>query len=686
MKRLLSSPSRSPRRLSSVSPLEACLVTTTSTNPQSTFRKSPRKKFDDLLPTPSPSTPEGDLQPTDPSYPYRSEPTLKPTGSTNQASDSSSSFPSELVLPHLNALLNHLSGLNPLPIRIPHQLWSDELLDSRSQVDLESRTLSIINQTPCLVGLEDVELELRSILLRSISQHEGNVLLLSGARGSGKTAIISRSLSLLRTLESLDGNWDGFITIRLNGLVHYNDKIVLKEICRQLFSSLSSSSIQSDQDHSVQQRKKLKEFEDDLDFDPIVDQEELIEPADDRDDSTQEARPLKFSNYGQGLKNLLEALEPCPSTSSNPPAPRKALVIILEEFDKFSELDHRQSFLYCLLDSVQGNKRQSGICVIGTTSVVDCLDKLEKRVKSRCQSRIRYLHSPRSDVDRLDLLRSLLELSSPPTAPQDAHDVSRVNFIKQWNDHLSQFINHPSVLDWLKFKFELLNDPLIPILQDLNGMVAMIAYRVRRAQAIRFPILNPNDLPGRRMRLTTGGGRGSKDKSVCPSSSVWWSSELSCLELSVLIACQHLASIHHNGIFNLEMAWDLYRQHLQRLSLGAHDHHVGATIDPFDHPPTSSTPTTTSARHIAVRSQVYGREAFELGWERLKRYEIILSIETLTSRAKSKSAGSGGGGALGNRYDWVKLVPFFHQIHAVLHAHRLVLANHLRRWSKNSSD
>ena len=70
---------------------------------------------------------------------------------------------------------------------------------------------------------------------------------------------------------------------------------------------------------------------------------------------------------------------------------------MLDEFDLWTERDPRQSFLYCLLDIVQSKSRASGgMCVIGLTARTDCIHLLEKRVKSRCQSRILHLLPPSS--------------------------------------------------------------------------------------------------------------------------------------------------------------------------------------------------------------------------------------------------------------------------------------------------
>lgn len=143
---------------------------------------------------------------------------------------------------------------------------------------------------------------------------------------------MNRSLGLMAH-EKMYGP-DGFITITLNGLVQINDRLALRELSRQLLVSLNQSST----------------------HDPLLedqDEEELIGAG-------------QFTTYANTLKHLLALLEPMDDSRKDV---TKALVIVLEEFDKFAELN-RQAFLYTLLDIVQGSKRRGGICVIGTTAVV----------------------------------------------------------------------------------------------------------------------------------------------------------------------------------------------------------------------------------------------------------------------------------------------------------------------------
>lgn len=89
-------------------------------------------------------------------------------------------------------------------------------------------------QQPCMsASHEAAEKDVRSTLDRTIRAGEGNCMLLVGERGIGKTAIIERSLQLLRTVHGEDS----MLVIRLSGLIHRDDKAALREIATRLSSS-----------------------------------------------------------------------------------------------------------------------------------------------------------------------------------------------------------------------------------------------------------------------------------------------------------------------------------------------------------------------------------------------------------------------------------------------------------------
>jgi hypothetical protein len=163
---------RSPRRLSSVSPLEISAGTR--------LRRLTTRHAHAPAPLAS-------QNPTPPKEHKVDQPQTAPLPAEKIVEKDA--FAAATVLPHLQSLLQHLSGIRPLPIRIPAALGCCPSADGAPRDAAAARIPAILDQTPCLVGLEDLELELRSILFRSIEQQEGNVLLLSGARGSGKTAV-----------------------------------------------------------------------------------------------------------------------------------------------------------------------------------------------------------------------------------------------------------------------------------------------------------------------------------------------------------------------------------------------------------------------------------------------------------------------------------------------------------------
>lgn len=63
------------------------------------------------------------------------------------------------------------------------------------------------------------------------------------------------------------------------------------------------------------------------------------------------------------MATLLRMLEPANDAATA----NKPVILIVDEFDLFA-LHPRQSFLYCLLDIVQGNRRKGGMGVIGLSS------------------------------------------------------------------------------------------------------------------------------------------------------------------------------------------------------------------------------------------------------------------------------------------------------------------------------
>lgn len=117
------------------------------------------------------------------------------------------------------------------------------------------------------------------------------------------------------------------------------------------------------------------------------------------------------------LSALLRILEPKDATDEEGAAGMKPLIIVLDEFELFALRDMRQSFLYCLLDIVQSKRRSGGMAVVGCSARLDCLGQLEKRVKSRCQSRVHHIHPPETERQMMQIASACLQVDEDLVSP-----------------------------------------------------------------------------------------------------------------------------------------------------------------------------------------------------------------------------------------------------------------------------
>ncbi|EME43741.1 hypothetical protein DOTSEDRAFT_151242 [Dothistroma septosporum NZE10] len=161
-------------------------------------------------------------------------------------------------------------------------------------------------------------------------------MLLIGARGSGKTALID---SILR--EQTTKHPDDFHTVRLSGFSHTDDRIALHEIWRQLGREMD---LEDDEGNS--------------------------------------------KNYADTMSKLLALLSHSAETGTDQPEQvTKSVIFVLDEFELFAT-HPRQTLLYNLFDIAQS--RKAPIAVLGLTTRIDVAESLEKRVKSRFSHR--YVH------------------------------------------------------------------------------------------------------------------------------------------------------------------------------------------------------------------------------------------------------------------------------------------------------
>lgn len=196
-----------------------------------------------------------------------------------------------------------------------------------------------------LKGLESEYQKVYHLVEQTVTSGEGNSMLLLGSRGCGKTAIVETVLSTLAREHAND-----FHVVRLNGFLHTDDRLALREMWRQLGREMNT-----------------------------------------------EEEAGKISNYADTMATLL-ALLSHPEELFGPGQTEgvtaaKSIVILLDEFDLF--VSHpRQTLLYNLFDIAQA--RKAPVVVIGLTTKVDVTEMLEKRVKSRFSHRYVFVPLPRS--------------------------------------------------------------------------------------------------------------------------------------------------------------------------------------------------------------------------------------------------------------------------------------------------
>ena len=251
-----------------------------------------------------------------------------------------------------------------------------------------------------LVGLDEEYKSVHQVVEHTITAGEGNSMLVIGARGSGKTALVNKVLS-----EVSKDNGGEYHVVRLNGFIHTDDKIALREIWRQL--------------------GKEMDIEEDG------------------------SGPGK--NYADTLATLLALLShPSEQTGEVTDQVAKAVIFVMDEFDLFAQ-HPRQTLLYNLFDIAQS--RKAPIAVLGLTTRIDVTNSLEKRVKSRFSHRYVHLRLATTftafqeiskaclmlEPDQLSVEeRGILEggTKSTPASKGKKHDAKQ-DVLAEWNANIS---------------------------------------------------------------------------------------------------------------------------------------------------------------------------------------------------------------------------------------------------------
>jgi origin recognition complex subunit 4 len=243
-----------------------------------------------------------------------------------------------------------------------------------------------------LVHLEEEYVKVHNLVESTVTAGEGNSMVIIGARGAGKTALIETVLSNLARSQK-----DYFHIIKLNGFIQTDDKLALREIWRQLGREM-----------------------------------EIDEEA--------------GKSYADTLTMLLALLShPDEIAGEHLGQVAKSVIFIMDEFDLFAT-HSRQTLLYNLLDIAQS--RKAPIAVIGVTTKFDVKESLEKRVKSRFSHRYVHVSLAKSMVAFQDICMAAVSIQSGELSFEEKALVQRdttqnekrnktttvSNSLSDWND------------------------------------------------------------------------------------------------------------------------------------------------------------------------------------------------------------------------------------------------------------
>ena len=357
------------------------------------------------------------------------------------------------------------------------------------------------HRTTPLLYLEDEYQKVHTMIQNTVVAGEGNSMLVIGPRGCGKTALINRAINSVAIKHEKD-----FHVIRLNGFLHTDDKIALKEIWRQLGQEMDS-----------------------------------IE--------NQQAGP---GNYADVFASLLALLSHTPEESisdSNSVTTSKSVIFVIDEFDLFAA-HPRQTLLYNLFDIAQS--RKAPIAVFGVTTRIDVTESLEKRVKSRFSHRSIYVPVPKSVTQFRDICQSIL-------APDNEGLETDGDIMPK--DTSAGLTISSDVLDaWKTYLTWLLQENDI-----VASQMRRIFYQEKNVKAFISLCFSPIASVAAEGLDVFGDFMQSSEAS--PDSKLHLLSSLSELELCLLIAAARLDIILDTDTCNFNMAYDEYAGLVERFRL-----------------------------------------------------------------------------------------------------------------------
>eukprot|EP00033_Pygsuia_biforma_P005551 GCRY01006129.1.p1 GENE.GCRY01006129.1~~GCRY01006129.1.p1 ORF type:complete len:408 (-),score=78.36 GCRY01006129.1:11-1234(-) len=309
-----------------------------------------------------------------------------------------------------------------------------------------------------------------NLLENTISFSENASVVIVGSQGSGKKGLIKNVLSKLNSKYD-----DQFLTVTLNGLIHTSDHQALQDIARQFCLQ-----------HKMEGNS--------------------------------------FGSFADCLQFLLELLS---GTKNH----NKAVVFVLEHFDLFA-LHPNQTLLYNLLDYLQHSETK--MAVVGTTTRMDYLQLLEKRVKSRFSQRDIFVHAFNSFEDYLSFVEESLILPDDSTVFPSAVELDA------FNTALKAALSSMAVVQTLTDLFNFTHD-----LRTLRSFLLYVILAMKWTDD-GTPVLTESCFTTAYQQLSVDG-------------KVTLLRDLSVLELSLLVALMKIEKRNFAAV-TFEMMYDEYHR------------------------------------------------------------------------------------------------------------------------------
>ncbi|CZT19568.1 uncharacterized protein RCC_05419 [Ramularia collo-cygni] len=412
-----------------------------------------------------------------------------------------------------------------------------------------------------LTNLADEFAKVNSLVSQTVAAGESNSMLLIGARGSGKTALIDQVLR-----EQSIQHPNDYHIVRLSGFIHTDDKIALREIWRQLGREME-----------------------------IEDNE-------------------TSKNYADTLTTLLALLShPAETGRDEEGHITKSVIFILDEFELFAT-HPRQTLLYNLFDIAQS--RKAPIAVLGCTTRIDVAESLEKRVKSRFSHRYVHLSMSKSLQAFESVCRSAIgikpaelegdekaelggsvegvvaklqkaALSSTGGKSKNEHADAPPGPLDQWNTLVDAVISSRTCASFLARLFHTTKS--IP--EFLSSLLLAMAT---------LPINSAHTSSDLLEHLTT---TISTNALHPPDSKLSILPSLSSLQLALLICAARLTNIYNSEVISFALAYEEYKNLASKAKLQA---------------------SASGALAQGAGSRVWGKSVAKSAWEGLVECGLIL--------------------------------------------------------------